>query len=106
VEREIERGKKSLPKVRRNADLWSLRKSRVIYMHREKQEQDLNKLTNNKEVDGLEQVAGTAEGDVAGRIAKFCDHQTLHSDKSLPASPGPTIVHTCGTPKKYKVCIF
>lgn len=68
-----------------------------------KQEQALNKSTNNKEVDELEQVAGTAEDDTADRIAKFCDDEMLYGDRSLLAVFGPMIVHICGTPKKYKV---
>ncbi|KAF8309106.1 hypothetical protein DL93DRAFT_2063311 [Clavulina sp. PMI_390] len=83
VEREIKRRKEVLAKEK-------------------KQEQDLSKSTNAKEVDELEQVAGTAEDDTADRIAKFCDDEMLYGDRSLLAMFGPMIVHICGTPKKYK----
>lgn len=64
---------------------------------------DLNKSTNNKDVEELEAVAGTAEDDTSDRIAKFCDDEMLYGDTSLFAVFGPMIVHICGTPKKYKV---
>jgi condensin complex subunit 1 len=67
------------------------------------QTNDLNKSTNTKDVDELEQVAGTAEDDTGDRISKFCDDEMLYGDRSLLAIFGPMIVHICGTPKNFKV---
>ncbi|KAF8342559.1 non-SMC mitotic condensation complex subunit 1-domain-containing protein [Cantharellus anzutake] len=58
--------------------------------------------SNTKDVDELEQVAGSAEDDTADRITKFCDDEMLYGEKSLLGLFGPMIVHICATPKMYK----
>ena len=104
VERELKRRKDVNSKGRRDSLLLGCMDSNDILPSLEKrQENDLNKSAHAKDVEELEQVAGSAEDDTADRITRFCDDEMLYGDTSLLAIFGPMIVHICGTPKKYKV---
>ena len=101
VERELKRRKELQAKGTYGSSLENIEHS----LHRsDKGASTKGRISNTKDVDELEQVAGSAEDDTADRIAKFCDDDMLYGDKSLLALFGPMMVHICATPKMYKVC--
>lgn len=53
----------------------------------------------------LDQVAGNAEDEIGERIAAIRESELLYGAESLLAIYGPMIVHICGSPHKFKVCV-
>lgn len=104
VERELKRRKDVTAKGAHSRIYATTRVQMTTLPYLEKQRDgDLSKSNNRKEIDELEQVAGSAEDDTGERIARFREDEMLYGEESLLALFGPIIVHICGTPKKFKV---
>ena len=62
---------------------------------------DLKKGKNQKQAEGIDEVAGNAEDDIGDGIAAIKERELLYGSKSLLSTFGPIITHICTNPRQY-----